>query len=617
MADTAKSTSINEVIQRLPPELAPYYKELAAGAFGEAGRGYTTYGGQRIAEFTPNEIAAQQMMTQYGLNGDPNQSIDAYNLARQGGSGVLGLANQLGLDGRGAYADMMALNELQPTFRQQAMVGGENTMQAMQAIRDSMIGTGQSFADVAGRGYANADAAASNAVNIGNAYGDYASAAARAGQAGTGRATAISDMITGDLANQYNSVNDARGQQYMGVADAFATGPGSTYARGNEIGTGGFDRISNIGDRASQTGSYLDGSLSQYMDPYMDQVIRDRENSAMQRGRQMVSDLGSNAAMQGAFGGSRQGVLEANIASDTMRQMDQIRNEGLSTAYRDAQGMFEQDRGARQRGIDQSLGAQQAAEGSLQYGLNSQMGSLQGRLDALRAGSDQDQFTLGGVSSLLGTKLNAEQLAQQARQYGAEAYGQSLDRQLGAAGQADASRQYSTGLAGQMAGQNLGALQAAGGAEVQGYGALGQGQQLGLQSLQNQISSSGQANELLGQFRNQQLGALGQTQGLSNTLGNLGQAANQMQLGRIGALEGVGQQQRGMQQASMDMGYQDFQNQTGYNQQQLGFLSNILRGMPVQATQQTSTTQRNPGLMQSMFNTGVAGLGLYNAYQGG
>ena len=88
-------------------------------------------------------------------------------------------------------------------------------------------------------------------------------------------------------------------------------------------------------------------------------------------------------------------------------------------------------------------------------------------------------------------------------------------------------------------------------------------------------------------------------------------------LGRIGALQNIGSQQRALQQAGYDTGYQDFLRQQGAGQQNLGFLSNILRGVPVTPQQQVSTYQQQPGLFQSLAGLGLGGLGLYRGMGGG
>ncbi len=99
-------------------------------------------------------------------------------------------------------------------------------------------------------------------------------------------------------------------------------------------------------------------------------------------------------------------------------------------------------------------------------------------------------------------------------------------------------------------------------------------------------------------------------------LGALGAQEQAMGLERLSAQEAAGQRQRAMRQASLDVGYEDFLRQMGYTQGQLGFFSNILRGVPVQPTQTVSTFQQQPSLFQSVLGTGLGALGLYKAFQG-
>lgn len=121
---------------------------------------------------------------------------------------------------------------------------------------------------------------------------------------------------------------------------------------------------------------------------------------------------------------------------------------------------------------------------------------------------------------------------------------------------------------------------------------------------QTQFGLAGLQQDLAG--RQQQLAA-------AQTLGNLGQAQQALDLERLAQQESVGQRKRALNQASLDVGYQDFLNQMGYTQGQLGFYSNILRGVPVQPQQTVSTFQQQPSLFQSIAGAGISGLGLYNA----
>ena len=102
----------------------------------------------------------------------------------------------------------------------------------------------------------------------------------------------------------------------------------------------------------------------------------------------------------------------------------------------------------------------------------------------------------------------------------------------------------------------------------------------------------------------------------SQLLGDLAGETQKDALARIGALSGIGEQQRAMDQAGLDMGYEDFLRQQNFTRDQLGFLSNILQGLPVQPNQIQSTYQKQPGLFQTLVGTGLQGLGLYKSLAG-
>ena len=80
-------------------------------------------------------------------------------------------------------------------------------------------------------------------------------------------------------------------------------------------------------------------------------------------------------------------------------------------------------------------------------------------------------------------------------------------------------------------------------------------------------------------------------------------------------LEGIGRAQQQEQQAGLDIGYQDFLRQQNYPREQLGFYSDIMRGLPVAPTSSTTQTAyqySNP--MQQYLGAGLTGLSLYQAY---
>lgn len=67
---------------------------------------------------------------------------------------------------------------------------------------------------------------------------------------------------------------------------------------------------------------------------------------------------------------------------------------------------------------------------------------------------------------------------------------------------------------------------------------------------------------------------------LANVQAALGQKQQALGLTGAAAMEATGAEQQAMNQKNLDLAYQDFLTQTQYPEQQLGFLSNIVRGLP-------------------------------------
>lgn len=185
--------------------------------------------------------------------------------------------------------------------------------------------------------------------------------------------------------------------------------------------------------------------------------------------------------------------------------------------------------------------------------------------------------------------------AQQLRQRTAE---QNLAAQLGV-------QQLGSGQSLQAQQANQTALQAA--AQQNLAAALGV-QQLGAgQSLEAQRAN--QAAEL--QAAQQRLAA---SQGLTGLAGTLGQLGTQQLAGELDitkTMGAYGDLQRAVQQQQLDAERQMLMNQAQYGQTQVGQLSNLLRGIPLSDTTQTSTTPA-PSFASQLTGLGLTGLGLYN-----
>ena len=108
---------------------------------------------------------------------------------------------------------------------------------------------------------------------------------------------------------------------------------------------------------------------------------------------------------------------------------------------------------------------------------------------------------------------------------------------------------------------------------------------------------------------------------LSNVQAGLGQKAQALGLTGAAAEDTVGQQQQAMNQQNLDLAYQDFQTQTQYPEQQIGYLSNIVRGLPSGgASTSTATTGTGQAYsaspLASLASAGLSAAALSNLVKG-
>lgn len=108
--------------------------------------------------------------------------------------------------------------------------------------------------------------------------------------------------------------------------------------------------------------------------------------------------------------------------------------------------------------------------------------------------------------------------------------------------------------------------------------------------------------------RQRDLGTLG-IQGLTTGIaGAKEQQAGDMS--RLAAQEAIAGKQRDMEQQQLQMSYEDFLRQRDYPKEQLGFYSNMLRGLPVQLASTQSTYQQPPSVASQLGGLGLGALGL-------
>jgi len=193
---------------------------------------------------------------------------------------------------------------------------------------------------------------------------------------------------------------------------------------------------------------------------------------------------------------------------------------------------------------------------------------------------------------------------------------QDAQRQAAIAGQAQQAQAARSGAFGG-SGDYLMRAQAAGNLARQKGDILAQGQQAAYQQGMGQFNQEQAATANAAQLNAQQgqFGAGLGLQGLqtaltsANALGNLGNTQFQQGMG-INALQNqYGLQQQAQVQKDLDTRYQDFLGYQNYPYKQIGFMSDILRGMPLTQTG-SSIYQAPPSTAQTVASLGLGAAGI-------
>jgi len=147
------------------------------------------------------------------------------------------------------------------------------------------------------------------------------------------------------------------------------------------------------------TGKYTQGTgtSSQYMSPYMGEVVARQQQDAQRQADIARQAQGAQAARAGAFGGSGDYLMRAQAAGNLARQKGDIQATGLQNAYQQAMSQFNQEQGQKQAAAQ--LNAQQGQFGA---GLG-----LQGLQTGLQAA--QNLGTLGNLQYQQNMGINALQ----------------------------------------------------------------------------------------------------------------------------------------------------------------------------------------------------------------
>ena len=216
----------------------------------------------------------------------------------------------------------------------------------------------------------------------------------------TGAANAL-DPLAGTATGQESSLSNWAGPyvtDMLGRGQALANSPYQAYQGPLTAGQSGlqnqaFQGLAGLSmPDSSHTnfspGSFTDaGTTQQFMNPYLQSALQPQLDELRRQSDISRTQQNSQLSQAGAFGGSRQAVMNAEMDRNLQDQMAQTLNTGYLNAY---------NQGADQFNTEQQLGLNAAGQNQ-QYGLaglNTQLnaGDLQRNIEQQGVDADRMQF---------------------------------------------------------------------------------------------------------------------------------------------------------------------------------------------------------------------------------
>jgi hypothetical protein len=532
--------------------------------------------------------------------------------------------------------------EFMPYFKRMMGRAEAQSLEPYQAYGGQRIAESGNFADInasramtrdiAGQGIAGlSDAQAAARANI--------SRAAELGNYDTGNFSQYGGFQAGS-ATPFSGFRAGQANPYAGFSAGSAT-PFADFKAGTATPFADFKAGKasefDFGNARQFTGEEVD----KYMSPYMTKVVDFQKDRAAEDFDRMRGDRNTRAAQAGAFGGSRQAVQEGLAEENLAKQMQGLDATGRQSAYEQAAQRFESDRAA-QFGTQQA----QAYEAARAQGINiGEMSRVQqaraaelARTQGINIGESarvqqaraEELARTQGISIAEAARIQASQAGELARTQGIN-IGESARVQQARAAElartqgisiAEATRIQASEAAelARTQGINIGEsarVQEARAEELARTQGISIAEAARIQAAQaadlGRVQTGTEASRQFG--ASQGLAALQASGAAANQLVGYGQQGRAADIQNAQMLEAIGRARQQESQAGLDIRYQDFLRQQGYPQEQLGFYSDVLRGLPLAAAgTQTSTNYQYSNPLQQYLGAGLSGLSLYQAY---
>jgi hypothetical protein len=204
-----------------------------------------------------------------------------------------------------------------------------------------------------------------------------------------------------------------QGQAFQGIGSL--TVPQNITQAGQTLGTYATKDVPSYQPGTYNPIQFTQQNLQQYMNPYLESVLEPQRREAQRQADIARNQMQGRMAQAGAYGGSRQAIMEAEAQRNLQTQLGDITGKGYATADEDA---------ARRLGEESARGLEAArfGEQSRQFGQTTGLDALGRQIQAAQA-----QGQLGGEEARYGLANLAQQLSAGQTQRDIEQQGLTAD----------------------------------------------------------------------------------------------------------------------------------------------------------------------------------------------
>ena len=154
---------------------------------------------------------------------------------------------------------------------------------------------------------------------------------------------------------------------------------------------GGMPQAGIAGLQPPQASQQPSNIAQQYMNPYLQAALNPQLEEARRQSQITAQQNAAKMTGAGAFGGSRQAILDAENQRNLGTNMSKITGEGYNTAY---------DKAMQQFNADQARKSQEAQFGAT-YGLDALRTGIQGAQTQGQLGTQQSQADIANINAKL------------------------------------------------------------------------------------------------------------------------------------------------------------------------------------------------------------------------